>query len=62
MLQEASVENDSALAVDALSITVLICTHNRRALLERTIGSLNAVRRPRDTAESLPSSRTGDAA
>ena len=33
-------------AGDAASITVLICTHNRRQLLERTIASLNAARRP----------------
>ena len=28
------------------SLTILICTHNRRDLLERTLQSLNAARRP----------------
>jgi len=37
----------------SLSITVLICTHDRRKLLERTIASLDAARRPTDAGVEL---------
>lgn len=39
--------------VEAPSISVLICTHNRRALLARTITSLNDARRPHGTRVEL---------
>src|SRR5208337_1576490 len=48
-----SVDCAAAAAADALTVTVLICTHNRRALLERTIASLNAARRPREAPVEL---------
>ena len=36
------------------TLTVLICTHNRAELLERTLASLNAATRPHDcTADVL---------
>lgn len=34
-------------------LTVLICTHNRAALLERTLGTLNAAQRPADWEVTL---------
>lgn len=37
------------MSADTLSITVLICTHNRVELLGKTIASLNAAKQPDDT-------------
>jgi arylsulfatase A-like enzyme/GT2 family glycosyltransferase len=53
MLRERSVEGPAPVTTDALTVTVLICTHNRRALLERTIASLNAARRPHEAQVEL---------
>ncbi|WP_051071695.1 sulfatase-like hydrolase/transferase [Azoarcus sp. KH32C] len=41
--------NSDETTLPRLSLTVLICTHNRVDLLERVIASLNATRRPPDT-------------
>ncbi|SIQ74387.1 Arylsulfatase A [Aromatoleum tolulyticum] len=45
--------NGGATTTAGMSLTVLICTHNRVELLERVIASLNAAHRPPDTEVRL---------
>ena len=49
-LQEHAPKLEATPAHDVPTITVVMCTYNRRALLARTIASLNAARRPTDAA------------